>query len=71
MPHKDQQSQKIPVRLFGENIKQTFRQASKPSNKLEPNLTKREQMAFRKLEHRKDIIIRSADKGLGTVILTL
>ena len=67
MPHRDQHSQKIVVRLFAEDIRQTLGQASKPTKKWEPNLTKREQMAFRKLEHRKDIIINSADKGLGTV----
>jgi hypothetical protein len=66
------QQKKIPIaiRIFAEDIRDTLRKISKPSSSYKNNLNKRQNIALRKLQANKNIIIRQADKGSGVVVMT-
>jgi hypothetical protein len=66
------QQRKIPIaiRVFAEDIRDTLKKISKPSGTYKNNLNKRQNIALRKLQANKNIIIRQADKGSGVVVMT-
>ena len=67
-PHRHQ----VPpeVLQFADELKHSLQNSPRNLSRKHENLTKRQRFALKKLQKRKDIIIKPADKGAGIVILS-